>query len=124
MEACDSENGWDVLATSAILEYLEESYESEEEWDMTDSSLFKSAPLEEEIQEQMNSSNEVENISPSVVMEKEDVKEFECKEENEIVHNMGEQLEEKQENPKAIKELLWSFNDEEFEDEALMIQEK
>ena len=40
---------------------------------MTDSSLFESAPLEEEFQEQMNSSAEVEKISPSVVMEKEDV---------------------------------------------------
>ena len=51
---------------------------------MIDSSLFESAPLEEEIQEQMNLSYEVNNISPSVVMEKENVEEVECKEENKM----------------------------------------
>ena len=99
----------DVLATSAILEYPEESYENEEEWDTTDSSLFESASLEEEIQDQMNSNAEVKNISPS--------------EENEIVHSMGERLEEKHESAKVIKELLWFSNDE-HGDEALMQQEK
>ena len=87
MEACDSENEWDVLATSTMLEYLEESYESEEEWDMTESSLFESAQLEEVIQEQMNSSDEVENISPSVLMEKEDVEEVKCKAVNNAAEN-------------------------------------
>ena len=42
MEACDSENEWDVLATSTMLEYFKESYESEKECDMTDSSLTES----------------------------------------------------------------------------------
>ena len=50
----------DVLATSVILEYVEESYENEEEWDTTDSSLFESASLEEEIHDQMISNAEVE----------------------------------------------------------------
>ena len=72
----------DVLITSAILEYLEESYENEEEWDTT-SSLFKSASLEEEMQDQ---NAEVENISPS--------------EEKEIVHSMGERVEESMKVPK------------------------
>ena len=67
----------------------------------------------------MNLSAEVEKISPSVVMEKEDVKEVKYKEENKIVHSMREQLKDKHESPKVIKELLWFSNDEEFRDEAL-----
>ena len=47
-----------------MLEYVGKSYKSEEEWDMTDSSLSESAPLEEEIQVQTNS---------IMVIEKEDV---------------------------------------------------
>ena len=68
----------------------------------------------------MNSSTKVEKISLSVLMEKEDVEEVECKEESEIVHSMWEQLEEKHESANVIKELLWSSNDEEFGDEDLM----
>ena len=49
----------EVLTTFATLEYLEESYDNEEEWDTTDSSLFESALLKEEIQDQMNSNVEV-----------------------------------------------------------------
>ena len=40
----------------------------------------------------MNSNAEVGKISPSVVIEKEDIKEVEYKKESEIVHSMGEQL--------------------------------